>query len=89
MVHTLFGREITRQAMFVFGGQIWQTGFVTTDEEGIGATKMQALFELRERRHSTRGIISAEGSFVLFGECCGTVEEVTWLEEIKQIPHIE
>src|SRR5262245_43461049 len=50
---------------------------------------MQALSKLRECWCSTRGIISGERGFVLFGECCCAVEEVTWFQEIKEIPHVE
>ena len=80
---------MTAQGMFVFLRQIRQTGFVAADEEGIRATKIQALFELSERRCSTRGIIGNKRGFILFDECCGAVEEVPWLEEIKQVPHVE
>src|SRR6516165_190618 len=80
---------MTEQRVRMFGREIRQTGFVTTDEEGIGATKMQALSKLCECWYSTRGIISGERGFVLFGECYCAVEEVTWFQEIKEIPHVE
>src|SRR6267378_2214229 len=73
---------MTAQGMFVFLRQIRQTGFVAADKEGIRAAKIQALFELSERRCSTRGIISGERRFILFGECCGAVEKMPWLWEI-------
>src|SRR5437868_3058829 len=80
---------MTEQRVLMFGREIGQTGLVTADEESIGAAKMQALSELRERGFSTRGNIGGERGFVLFGECRRIVEEVAWLQEIKQVPHIE
>src|SRR5262245_7064463 len=80
---------MTEQRVLMFGREIRQAGLVTADEESIGATKMQALSELRERWCSTRGIMGGERDFVFFGECRRTVEEVAWLQEIEQVPHIE
>ena len=50
---------------------------------------MQAFSETSEHRLGTHRVIGGEGSFVLFGEFCGAVEEMTWLQEIKQIPHVQ
>ena len=75
--------------MVVFRWKIRQTRFVTTDEKGIRAIKMQARFQLAQYGGCTRGILGRERRFVLLGKGGGTGQEVPWLQEIKQIPHIE